>query len=141
MALVAVLVLHPALAADGPVRVAATGVGDAEVAWMLDGLEVARTGDREAAVVQVAAGAHELRAVTLADGRWTAVARPDGEAAGAAYVPAWSATHEPAPGPSPPGRAWLDRPPLALGLGLLAVLLLAWPGRSGLEALRRLRRR
>lgn len=140
MALAVVLVLQPVLAEDGALRLAATGVGDAEVTWLLDGAEVARTADREATVVAVAAGVHELRAVSEAQGRWTAMARPDGSGDGAAYVPAWAATHEPALRPaSAEGHLW--RPSLPLGLAVLALVMLAWPGRSGLEALRRLRRR
>lgn len=142
MALVAVLVLQPVVDADGPVRLVATGVGPEEVTWLLDGVEVARTGDREAAVVHATAGPHELRAASNATGRWTAMARPDGEAHGAAYVAAWSATHEGVGlAAAGSGRSWPQAPPLALGLGVLALLLAAWPGRSGLEALRRLRRR
>ena len=142
IALVAVLVLHPVLDADGPVRVVATGVDGHEVVWLLDGQEVARTGEREAATLQVPAGPHELRAVSNATGRWTAMARPDGEAAGAAYVPAWSATHDGSPlAPAAATSGRVRAPPLAVGLAVLALVLLAAPGRSGLEALRRLRRR
>ena len=142
IALVAVLVLQPVLDADGPLRVVATGVGEHEVVWLLDGQEVARTGDREAATLAVPAGPHELRAVSNATGRWTAMARPDGEAAGATYVPAWTATAEGEPlAPAAASSGRLRAPPLAIGLGVLALVLLVAPGRSGLEALRRLRRR
>lgn len=145
-ALAVVLLLQPVLEADGPLRLVAADVGDAEVVWSLDGIEVARTRDREAAVVEVAGGPHELRAASTAQGAWMAMARPDGAGEGATFVPGWVAVHEPgaaslgtkadAAGAAP--RAW---PSVPLMLAAGALLLAAWPGRSGLEALRRLRRR
>lgn len=149
-ALVVVLLLQPVLDEAGPMRLVAADVGDAEVVWSLDGVEVARTHDREAAVVDVAAGSHELRAASTASGGWTALARPDGVGDGATFVQGWVAVHEatdattgglaPASSGAPEQRGW-DLPALSLMLGAGALLLAAWPGRSGLEALRRLRRR
>lgn len=158
MLLAAVLVLQPVLAEDGQLRLVAADVGDESVTWALDGVEVARTTDREAAVVNVSAGVHELRVTSAARGAWHALARPDGTADGAAFVPGWSALHEPEPAGT--GRPWWDRlPSLPLALGSLALVLLAWPRRlpglqrwrnalgglraterRGLEALRRARR-
>ncbi len=137
IAVVAILLLQPVLAEDGPLRIAASGVDGHEVAWTLDGVEVARTTDREAAVIQVPAGAHELRAASSARGAWHALARPDGAADGAAFVPAWSATHEATP---PDGASGRGVPPVPLVLGLASAILLAWPRRRGLEARRRARR-
>lgn len=139
-----VLVLTPVLDADASLRLAASGVGDETVVWILDGVEVAHTGDREAASVPVAAGVHTLEVRSLAQGRWQAVARVDAAGEGAAYVPAWSAVHEPAPALHPDEGGGRDpwRPPmLPLALGGAAVVLLAWPRRRGLEARRRARRR
>lgn len=127
IALVAVLLLQPVLAEDGPVRVVASGVGGDEVVWTLDGAEVGRTADREALVLDVEAGAHDLRAASAARGTWHALARPDGTADGAAFVPGWSATHEATPRPSSGDGPGI--PPLPLTLGLAAAVLLAWPRR------------
>lgn len=140
-ALVAVLLLQPALDADGPVRLVASGVGDDPVVWTLDGVEVARTQDREAAVVAVPAGLHDLRASGPAARAWMALARPDGAGEGATYVPAWTAANDPAASAPGPDEAGLHGPSLGASLAVVALLLAAWPGRSGLEALRRLRRR
>lgn len=137
--LAAVLVLQPVLLEDGPLRVVASGVGDDEVVWTLDGVEVARTLDREAAVVHVAAGAHELRATSTAQGAWHALARPDGAAEGAAFVPGWSATHDPVDREPDDARWWGRMPPLPLALGALALMLLVWP--EGLAGLQRWRKR
>ena len=148
MAALVVLVLQPVLAEDGPLRLVAGDIGDESVTWMLDGVEVARTGDREAAVVNVSAGVHELRVSSPARGAWHALARPDGSAEGAAFVPGWSASHEPEPR-ADGGSEWLDRlPSVPFALAAVALVLLAWPtrgkagelGRRGLEALRRARR-
>jgi hypothetical protein len=140
MLLAAVLVLQPVLAEDGDLRLVAAGVGDDPVVWTLDGVEVARTADREAAVVNVSAGVHELRASSAATGAWHALARPDGLADGAAFVPGWSARHEPEPSPGgADGSRWDRLPPLPLALGATALLLLAWPSR--LAGLRRWRKR
>ncbi len=135
IALAVVLVLSPVLAEDGDLRLVATGVGDDEVVWLVDGFEMARSHDREAVIVPVTAGVHDLQAHSNATTRWQAMARPDPQVEGAAYVPAWTAIHEP-PVPDAGGRAWL-RPSLPLALGGLAVLLLVAPGRRGLEVLRR----
>lgn len=135
IALAVVLVLSPVLAEDGDLRLVATGVGDDEVIWVLNGVEVARSHDREAVTVAVAAGVHDLQVHSNATTRWQAVARPDPQVEGAAYVPAWTAIHEP-PAADEGGRTWL-RPSIPLALGALAVLLLVAPGRRGLEVLRR----
>jgi hypothetical protein len=140
--LAAVLVLQPVLAEDGPLRIVASGVGDDEVVWSLDGVEVARTHDREAAVVAVGAGAHELRATSAAQGAWHALARPDGAGDGAAFVQGWSATHEPVEQESHDATWWGRMPPLPLALGSLALVLLAWPRRlAGLQRWRKRARR
>lgn len=141
MLLAAVLVLNPVLAEDADLRLAASGTDGHMVTWTLDGVPVAVTGDREAAIVNATAGAHELRATSLAQGRWHAVARLDGAGVGAAYVPAWSATHEPenvAPVQRAPARDLV--PPLPVLAAIAAAALLLWPGRRGLEARRRRRR-
>lgn len=137
--LAAILLVHPTLTDDGSLRVAATGVNDDVVVWSLDGVEVARTKDRQAATIPVEAGEHDLQASSKAPGRWQMMARLDGAAEGAAYVPAWTAVHEPASAPSVP-NSQRQPPPLALGLAITAAALLLWPGRRGLEALRRRRR-
>lgn len=130
----AVLLLQPVLADDGPLRLVAADVGDEEVTWTLDGVEVARTGDREAVVVNVSAGVHELRASGPERGPWHALARPDGTADGAAFVAGWSASHDPVPrtGDGSPWWSWL--PPLHLALGAAALVLLAWPARARARA-------
>lgn len=137
-AAVVVLLLHPVLEDAGPLRLVAAGVGDGEVAWNVDGVEVARTGDREAAVLDLAAGPHEVRATGPASRAWDALARPDGPAAGATYVPAWSASHEPAPQVRQGGAGV---PPLPLALALAAAVLLLWPNGRGRRGLGRNRAR
>jgi hypothetical protein len=142
--LFATLLLHPALAEDGHLRLVAVGTGDEAVEWSLDGAVVARTGDGEAARVPVLAGPHELWASSASEGRWRALARPDGRPAGGAEaVPAWTAVHEPVSSPSRP--TWVL--PVGAALGGAAVLVRPLPGkktkaalRSLLQALRRLRR-
>lgn len=138
MALAVVLLLNPVLADDGDLRLVASGVGDHEVVWVLDGVVVARTADREAVTLPVPSGSHELQAHSNATTRWQAVARPDPDAPGATYVPAWTALHEPTLA-NRPVPAW-SQPTLALGLAAVAVGLLLAPGRRGLEGLRRRRR-
>lgn len=133
-AAVVVLLLHPVLEDDGPVRLVAAGVGETEVRWTVDGVEVALTRDREAAVLVLAAGAHEVRVAGPADRPWQALARPDGAADGAAYVPAWSAAHEPA-AKDPERQGGV--PPLPLALALAAAVLLLWPNRRDRSSLRR----
>lgn len=144
MLLAAILVLQPVLAEDGQLRLVAADVGDDVVVWTLDGVEVARTSDREAAVVNVSAGVHELRATSPARGAWHALARPDGSAQGAAFVPGWSAMHEAeARDPAGHGPQWWGRlPPLPLAVGCVALVLLAWPRRlAGLQRWRNRARR
>ena len=138
MWLAAVLLLQPVLAEEGEVRLVAAGVGRDEVVWHVDGVEIARTGDREAATAFLAAGEHEVAAHGPAGARWQALARLDGPAAGAAYVPAWTAVHEPVDAPRGSGAIDLSAWPVALAVA--AVGLAAWPRRRGLEARRRARR-
>lgn len=138
MALAVVLLLNPVLADDGDLRLAATGVEGHEVVWVLDGTVVAHTADREAVTLAVTSGSHDLQAHSNATGRWQAVARPDPDAPGATYVPAWTAIHEP-PDAARPAAGW-PQPTLAFGLAALGMLLLLAPGRRGLEVLRRRRR-
>jgi hypothetical protein len=95
--ILAALLLHPALADDGHLRLVAVGTGDATVEWSLDGVVVAHSADGEAVRVEAAAGPHDLWASSPSDGRWRALARPDDRpASGAEVVPAWTAVHEPA---------------------------------------------
>lgn len=137
-ALVVVLLLSPVLAEAGDLRLVATGVDDERVVWLLDGVEVAQTHDRQAATVSVSGGAHLLEARSSATGRWQALARPDPVGDGAAYVPAWTAVHEPSATPAT-GWEW-PRPALPGLLAAAAIGLMGWPGRRGLEVLRRRRR-
>lgn len=136
MAFAVVLLLSPTLAEPGELRLVATGLGDEPVVWVLDGVEVARTRDREAATIAVGTGLHALQAFSNATGRWQAVARPDPAGDGAAYVPAWTATHDPAPAADHGWATW-PRNGLSWALGGLALVVLGWPGRRGLEVLRR----
>lgn len=137
MMLLAILLLHPTLDSDGSLRMVATGVEDEEVTWSLDGIELGKTIDREALVIQTTAGHHELAARSEASTRWTVVARPEAATEGAAYVTSWSATHEAEPAAL--SHNWrVPRLPILLG-GLAAILLIV-PGRRGLEAGRRRRR-
>lgn len=131
--LAAALLLHPAFAADGHLRLVAVGTGDSGVAWTLDGVEVAHTGDGQAASVPVTAGGHELWATSAASGRWRALARPEtANPSGAVSVPAWTAVHEP--------EARHGWPPwmLPAGMAVAAVGVLVRP-RMLLQALRRAR--
>lgn len=90
------LLLHPVLDEPADVRIVASGVGDAEVVWSLDGHPVAVTTDREAVTIAIAAGMHELQASTTARGAWEIMARPEPrDPSGAQYVPAWTARHVP----------------------------------------------
>jgi hypothetical protein len=136
--LFAALLLHPALADDGHLRLVAVGTGDEPVEWSLDGEVVARTRDGEAARVPASAGPHELWVSSASEARWRALARPDDRSAegGAEVVPAWTAEHEPAPEPA--GPAWLL--PAGAAVGSAAVLVRPTALRSLLQALRRLRR-
>jgi hypothetical protein len=85
------LLLNPVLAEDGQLRIVAVG---ADVEWHLDGAPIAETQDGQPALVEVAAGEHELWAVSDDHGSWQAMVRVEPEpAAGVAYVPAWSARH------------------------------------------------
>jgi hypothetical protein len=119
--LLAAVLLHPALADDGHLRLVAVGTGGEDVEWRLDGQLVATTRDGEAARVPASAGPHELWASSAAEGRWRVLARPDDRPAsgGAEVVPAWTAEHEPPP--SPGGPTWLL--PAGAALGSAAVLV------------------
>ncbi len=120
------LLLLPVLDEPGPVRVVAAGTGEEPVSWVLDGIQVATTADRQAARLNLTAGPHELWAVSGAEGDWYALARPEPEAGdGAVYVPAWTA-HHPAGTDATGGQApsWLV--PAALAA---AGLVLLWPRR------------
>lgn len=119
-ALFAALLLQPTLAEDGHLRLVAVGTEGETVAWSLDGAIVALTADGEAARIPVTAGPHELWAESGAEGRWRALARPDGRPSGGAEaVPAWTAEHEPVAGASRP--TWLL--PAGAALGSVAVLV------------------
>lgn len=118
--LMAALLLHPALAEDGHLRLVAVGTGDEPVEWSLDGEVVAQTSDGEAARVPAPAGPHDLWASSASGSRWRALARPDGRPAGGAeVVPAWTAVHEPAAAHDRP--TWLL--PVGAALGSAAVLV------------------
>ena len=134
--LLAAVLLHPALADDGHLRLVAVGTGDDVVEWSLDGQVVARTRDGEAARVPASAGPHELWASSAAEGRWRALARPDDRpaAGGAEVVPAWTAEHEPAPSSGRP--TWLL--PAGAALGSAAVLVRPSQGKRACAALRSL---
>jgi hypothetical protein len=135
--LAAALLLQPALAEDGALRLVAVGTGPEPVEWTLDGAVVARTADGEAARVNATAGAHELWAASNARGTWRALARPDfaPEGGGAQPVAAWTAVHEAEPGPAAGGHAWL----LPVGAAAGSVALLVRP-RSLLQRWSRRRR-
>lgn len=129
MMLLAVLLLHPVLDEPSAIRLAAADVGPHEVAWSVDGVEVARTSDREAVLVHLGAGAHEVKAASDAPGPWQAMARRDAAADGAAYVPAWTARHDPARSDTArPGGDGV--PALPLALAAAAAVLLVWPTRG-----------
>ena len=132
--LAAAILLQPVLADDGDLRLVAVGTGGDDVTWSLDGRVVARTRDGEAARVDASAGPHELWASSASEGRWRALARPDGRPSGGAeVVPAWTAENEPAAAPARP--TWLL--PAGAAVGSAAVLVRP---RSLLQALRRARR-
>lgn len=120
--LAAALLLQPALAEDGALRLVAVGTGPEPVEWTLDGEVVARTADGEAARVNASAGAHELWAASGARGTWRALARPDfsPDGGGAQPVAAWTAVHEAEPAP-PAGHAWLL--PVGAAAGSAALLV------------------
>ena len=104
--LLAALLLHPALAEDGHLRLVAVGTGDETAEWSLDGEVVAVTRDGEAVRVPASAGPHDLWVTSESEARWRALARPDDRpAAGAEVVPAWTAVHEPPPAGG--GRSWM----------------------------------
>lgn len=126
--LASVLTLAPAVDEPMPLRLVSAGTGAADVVWYLDGTEVARTRDGQAGAVDLAAGRHDLHAVTEHAGAWEVLARPDPAAPGAAvYVTGWSAQHTPAPAPG--GGRGLPVWVVPAGLGLLA-LAVAWPRRT-----------
>jgi hypothetical protein len=130
----AALLLHPMLPAAGHLRLVAVGSGPDEVTWTLDGREVARTADGEAASVEAGAGEHDLWAASPARGAWRALARPDeGTAGGAQQVVAWTALH--------PAETHQAAPTWALpvGAGAVALAVLVRP-RMLLQVLRRARR-
>lgn len=132
-AALALLVLVPVLDQPGPLRLVAVGTGEATVEWSLDGLVVANTTDGVAATIQAPAGEHTITARSTAQGRWTALVRPDPSGAALQSVPAWTATWEGGVAtPSPP-------PGPALGLGAaatggLAAVWLAVRRRQGRRA-------
>jgi Penicillin-Binding Protein C-terminus Family len=129
--LAAALLLQPVLADDGELRFVAVGVGAEPVTWVMDGVEVATTRDREAVSVGAAAGRHEVWAVSDARGPWRALVRPaDPPPDGAVIVPAWTAVHEPTPDSGWPSWA------LPLAATVAAVAVLVRP-RSLLQAARR----
>jgi hypothetical protein len=145
--LFAALLLHPALADDGHLRLVAVGTGHETVEWSLDGQVVAVTHDGEAVRVEASTGPHDLWASSPSEARWRALARPDDGPAsggtGAEVVPAWVAVHEPAAPPT--GRSWLL--PAGAALGSVAILVRPFRMerarsalRSLLQALRRPRR-
>src|SRR5688572_21501442 len=110
----AALLLQPALAEDGHLRLVAVGTGDETVEWSLDGEVVARTRDGEAVRVPASAGPHELWATSASEEQWRALARSDDRpATGAEVVPAWTAVHEPAEPRR--GASWLLPAGAALG--------------------------
>ena len=121
-AALALLVLAPVLDEPGPLRLVAVGTGDAIVEWSLDGLPVANTTDGVAATIEASAGEHTVTARSKAQGRWTALVRPDPTGAGLQSVPAWTATWE----GTPPGPA--ATPFHAAGIGAAATggLAAAW---------------
>lgn len=101
--LLSLVVLHPFLAEPSDLRLVAAGTGAEVVDWTVDGQWVATTRDREAATLLVEAGPHRVTAESRSPLSWTAVVRPAPDAAGMAYVSAWSAaspgeTHRPIPG-------------------------------------------
>lgn len=113
-AALALLLLAPVLDEPGPLRLVAVGTGDATVEWSLDGLVVANTTDGVAATIEASAGEHTVTARSTAQGRWTALVRPDPTGAGLQSVPAWTATWE-------GGAASAASPPTqAMGLGAAA---------------------
>jgi hypothetical protein len=132
--LAAVLLLHPVLASDGHLRLVAVGTGHDDVAWTLDGREVARTADGQAASIAAPAGEHALWATSAARSEWRALARPDGGGPGGAeQVPAWTAVHSAEAQHAAP--AWM----LPVGTLGASLAVLVRP-RMLLQALRRARR-
>lgn len=126
--LVSLLVLHPVVEEDTPLRLVATGTGDVPVHWILDGDAVAVTADGQAGHVNVSAGEHTVRAETDHDGPWRILVRPSPQGPGVTYVDGWSAQHTPAPAPtgSTPLRDAADPVPLALAALGLALVLVPW---------------
>ncbi len=92
---IGVLVLHPVLDAEGPVRLVAVGVGDEPVRWVVDHAWAGTTRDGEPLGVRLGAGPHVVEAQSAAAGAWQALARPDPEGASWQAVPAWTARLEP----------------------------------------------
>lgn len=131
LVLASTLMLSPVVHEDTDVRAVAIGTGDDEVRWLLDGHEVARSRDGEAVSFAVAKGRHDLHAVSGQEGAWEIMARPEPRGAGATFVQAWTARHEPAAPPAdvpwrPPSMPdWAAAGAFAvLGLGILL-----WPER------------
>lgn len=133
--LAASILLQPVLAEETPLRIVATGIGADEAVWSLDGVEVARTRDAEATVVQATPGRHDLWVESEARGAWRVLARPEATVPGEArYVEGWSAVHEP-PAKGAGVSWWV---PGALGAAGLLCLVLP---RSLLQGRRTRRRR
>jgi hypothetical protein len=133
--LLAALLLHPALADDGHLRLVAVGTGPDGVEWSLDGAVVAHSADGEAVRVEASAGPHELWATSRSEGPWRALARPDDRPpSGAEVVPAWTAVHEPLPAAS--RHTWLL--PMGAVVGSAAVMVRPPQVRKAYAALRSL---
>ena len=116
--MVAVLILHPVLAEEGPLRLVAVGTGADVVEWSIDGTVVANTTHGVAAAVQVTAGEHTVVARTVHRASWTALVRSEPRTAGIEHVPAWTAHWDADEAPVMP---MAKGPPVGMAVGALCL--------------------
>lgn len=121
MLLAALVVLHPVLAEDQPVRLAASASAE-QVTWTIDGEPLGTYPASQAVRVELKAGEHWVKAESPSRAEWTALVRPDPDhGPGASLVQAWSATAPATPRSGPSSGI------VPIALAALGVAILAWP--------------